>query len=261
MRLLYFDVDTLRADHLGCYGYHRATSPAIDAVAAEGVRFDNLYASDTPCLPSRSALCTGRFGIRNGAINHGGAAADPVIDGADRWFQSRHGLTSWARRMGFAGVRTVTISSFAERHSAFHWYAGFAEAYNPGLMGMETADQVISTALDWLRREPAVDAACAERFAAKAGSRPERGTTAYGGTMAVCAVTDLFAAVARAAGPDLTRRGFVDAAGSVGPIELPYGGPASLAPGKPDAADAMRPLVWTARCTCWLPVGGYVRVP
>jgi choline-sulfatase len=152
MRLLYFDVDTLRADHLGCYGYHRATSPAIDAVAAEGVRFDNLYASDTPCLPSRSALCTGRFGIRNGAINHGGAAADPVIDGADRWFQSRHGLTSWARRMGFAGVRTVTISSFAERHSAFHWYAGFAEAYNPGLMGMETADQVISTALDWLRR-------------------------------------------------------------------------------------------------------------
>ena len=109
--------------------------------------------------------------------------------------------------------------------------------------------------------EPAVDAACAERFAAKAGSRPERGTTAYGGTMAVCAVTDLFAAVARAAGADLTRRGFVDAAGSVGPLELPYGGPASLAPGKPDAADAMRPLVWTARCTCWLPVGGYVRVP
>src|SRR5215207_4199353 len=108
MRCIYFDVDTLRADHLGCYGYERATSPAIDALAADGVRFHNLYASDTPCLPSRSALSTGRFGIRNGAINHGGAAADPVPDGADRWFQSRHGLTSWARRMAMAGIRTVT---------------------------------------------------------------------------------------------------------------------------------------------------------
>ena len=32
MRLLYIDIDTLRPDHLGCYGYHRATSPNIDAL-------------------------------------------------------------------------------------------------------------------------------------------------------------------------------------------------------------------------------------
>ncbi len=36
MRILYIDVDSLRPDHLSCYGYHRQTSPHIDELAAEG---------------------------------------------------------------------------------------------------------------------------------------------------------------------------------------------------------------------------------
>ena len=47
MRLLYVDIDTLRADHLGCYGYHRNTSPSIDAIAQEQVWFDGA-ADNTP---------------------------------------------------------------------------------------------------------------------------------------------------------------------------------------------------------------------
>ena len=56
MRVLFIDIDTLRPDHLGCYGYHRRTSPAIDAVAADGIRFDRCYATDTPCPPAARAL-------------------------------------------------------------------------------------------------------------------------------------------------------------------------------------------------------------
>jgi choline-sulfatase len=152
MRLLYIDIDTLRADHLGCYGYLRNTSPNIDKVAASGILFGNVYASDTPCLPSRTALLTGRFGIHNGVVNHGGTDADPAIDGVTRQFHSRLHLDSFPNRLKQAGLKTVTVSSFAHRHSAFHWYAGFDEAYNVGKYGMETADEVYSVAAEWLRR-------------------------------------------------------------------------------------------------------------
>ena len=65
MRILFVDIDSLRPDHLSCYGYHRETSPNIDRVAKEGVRFMNCYATDTPCLPSRTALFSGQFGARD----------------------------------------------------------------------------------------------------------------------------------------------------------------------------------------------------
>ncbi len=153
MRLLYIDIDTLRSDHLGCYGYHRNTSPNIDRFAAGAMQFNNVYTSDAPCLPSRSALLTGRFGIHNGVVNHGGTDADPVIGGADRQFWSALQLTSFPTRLKRAGLKTATISSFAQRHSAFHWYAGFDEAQRvPGAFGLETADEVHALADDWLTR-------------------------------------------------------------------------------------------------------------
>jgi choline-sulfatase len=76
MRILYIDCDSLRPDHLGCYGYDRDTSPNIDRIADDGRRFTNYYASDVPCLPSRTALFTGQLGIHTGVVNHGGIAAD-----------------------------------------------------------------------------------------------------------------------------------------------------------------------------------------
>ncbi len=51
-----------------------------------------------------------------------------------------------------AGMWCTTISTFAERHSAFHWYAGFNEVYNVGTAGRERADEVAPVAIDWLRR-------------------------------------------------------------------------------------------------------------
>ena len=102
MRILYMDIDTLRADHLGCYGYCRDTSPNVDRIAAQGVRFDSCYISDAPCLPSRASLYTGRFGIHSGVVNHGGLAADLRLQGRERGF--RHGP---ARNSWIAALRTA----------------------------------------------------------------------------------------------------------------------------------------------------------
>lgn len=158
MRFLYIDIDTLRADHLGCYGYHRNTSPNIDALAAEGVRFDNVYASDVPCLPSRTALSTGMFGIRNGVVNHGGVASDLRAEGKRRAFFGALATNSWAAKFYWAGWHTASISSFPFRHSASWWNHGVMEAMN--LMrgfGGERADEVLPGALDWLDRRGAAD--------------------------------------------------------------------------------------------------------
>ncbi|HEY0736242.1 MAG TPA: sulfatase [Herpetosiphonaceae bacterium] len=152
MRLLYIDIDSLRPDHLGCYGYHRDTSPNIDALARRAVRFDNYYITDGPCLPSRTAMWSGRSGFHTGVVSHGGRAAQPAIEGAARGFRDRFGAGSWMSALRDAGLHTATVSSFGERHSAWHWYAGYNEIYNPGKGGLERADEVNAIALDWVRR-------------------------------------------------------------------------------------------------------------
>ena len=152
MRILYIDIDSQRPDHLGCYGYHRNTSPNIDAIVARGVRFDNYYVTDAPCLPSRTAMWSGRFGIHTGVINHGGAAADWANEGRGRGFRNSLGFTGWMRSLQLLGMKTVTVSPFGERHSAFHWYAGFNEIHNTGGGGLERADEIAPVAIDWIKR-------------------------------------------------------------------------------------------------------------
>ncbi len=157
MRILFLDLDTLRPDHLGCYGYARDTSPNMDRIARQGVRFDNYYCSDAPCLPSRAALVTGQCGLRNGIIGHGGTAADLRLEGPERAFRTsleQQGLWGLIRR---AGYRTVSVSPFAERHCAWWFNAGFLEMVNPGKGGMESAEEVSPAVMDWLGRNARTD--------------------------------------------------------------------------------------------------------
>ncbi len=150
MRVLYIDIDSLRPDHLSCYGYLRRTSPNIDALAAEGVRFNNCYATDTPCLPSRTALFSGRFGTSTGTVNHGGEYADLPLQGQSRKFRSdfaRDALGSTLRR---AGYHTAMISPFPNRHTSYQITFGFSETYDTGKGGQENADEMYPPAKRWL---------------------------------------------------------------------------------------------------------------
>lgn len=157
MRILFLDLDTLRPDHLGCYGYHRNTSPNIDRVAEKGVRFNNYYCSDAPCLPSRTALMSGRFGIHTGVVGHGGTAADMRLEGRERGFKDKLASESLPALLRSAGFRTISISPFAERHSSWTFYAGFNEIYNTGKSGGESAEEITPTVLKWIENNAKED--------------------------------------------------------------------------------------------------------
>jgi len=58
-RVLLVSVDTLRADHLSCYGYERETTPRLDALAAEGALFERTFSTTSWTLPSHLSMLTG----------------------------------------------------------------------------------------------------------------------------------------------------------------------------------------------------------
>lgn len=69
--VLLITVDTLRADHLAAYGYHLRTSPVIDRLAEDGVRFDQAYAAIPMTGPSHFSMFTGRYPQEHGARING----------------------------------------------------------------------------------------------------------------------------------------------------------------------------------------------
>ncbi|MEX0885570.1 MAG: sulfatase [Phycisphaeraceae bacterium] len=156
-RILYIDLDALTPSHLSCYGYARRTSPTIDAIAREGLRCTNVYVSDAPCLPSRTAFYSGRFGIQNGVVGHGGTAAQPKVEGRLRGFRDRFVDHGFAYRLQQAGYHTAMISPFGQRHAAHQFYAGFNEIHNTGRMGMEPAELVQPVVDRWLDQHAADD--------------------------------------------------------------------------------------------------------
>ncbi|HED64170.1 MAG TPA: hypothetical protein ENJ09_01320 [Planctomycetes bacterium] len=87
-----FVVDTLRADHLGCYGYSRATSPNLDAFAAEGIVFEGCRSQSTWTKPSTASILTGLYPSEHGADKEGAAM--------------REAVTSLAERLSAVGIRT-----------------------------------------------------------------------------------------------------------------------------------------------------------
>jgi arylsulfatase A-like enzyme len=90
-----FLIDTLRADRVGAYGHSRATTPNIDALAAEGVVFESAYAPAPWTLPSVVSLMTSTFPCEHGV----------VVDG----LQPSAALEPLAERLSAAGYATASF--------------------------------------------------------------------------------------------------------------------------------------------------------
>jgi arylsulfatase A-like enzyme len=77
-------IDTLRADHLGCYGYARPTSPHLDRFAASGAIFERAVAESPWTMPSHASLLTGLAPSRHGMLDDMSRLADAIPTLAER---------------------------------------------------------------------------------------------------------------------------------------------------------------------------------
>ena len=108
--VLLITLDTLRADHLGAYGYPRDTSPRLDALADESVLFERCLAPMATTLPSHTSMFTGV-----GPIEHGVLAN---LDGRFV-FERDASLVTLAEVLSGAGYDTgAFVSTFVLRASA-----------------------------------------------------------------------------------------------------------------------------------------------
>ena len=98
MNVILIVVDTLRADHLGCYGHGRDTSPALDALAAEGTLFESFWAPCIPTHPGFTTIFTGVHGVRHGIVSQGrrDAALPPEFQTLPTMLRGHRGLNTVA---------------------------------------------------------------------------------------------------------------------------------------------------------------------
>jgi arylsulfatase A-like enzyme len=136
-------VDTLRADHLGAYGYARDTSPQIDRFAARSRRYANAWAPAPWTLPSHAALLTGRDPLELGIADLRSALPDGVST-----------LAEWLGRAGYATAAFVDSRPRgfvgAERGFARGFDAFVHEPRRPGTAFRDDMAATVDAALEWL---------------------------------------------------------------------------------------------------------------
>jgi len=153
MRVLYIDLDCCRADHLGCNGYVRNTSPNIDSVAQQGVSFTRCYCSNSPCVPSRASVFSGRFGFNSGVVAHHGTGEAFRYGDIYRGHWRDMERPTLPMQLWQNGMKTVAFSCFHDRHNAWWYAAGWEELHTfTRKRGQERADEVNTAFLPWLRQ-------------------------------------------------------------------------------------------------------------
>jgi arylsulfatase A-like enzyme len=147
-------VDTLRADHLGAYGYERETSPNIDAFARESLLFEHAVAPMPMTLPSHVSLLTSSLPARDGVLSNFRYLQIPFVPG------DGEGLRSAAQLLADAGYATAAFTSASPLSHGTGIDAGFDvfEAPPPfdeaGESSRRDARASVERALRWLESAP-----------------------------------------------------------------------------------------------------------
>ena len=146
--IVLFTADTLRREHLGLYGYPRATSPRLDALARESVVFERAFAPMATTFPSHMTMLTGLYPHQHGHTSNRGAVRSP--------YEPAAGRLTLANALTAAGYRTGGFVSSAVLNERTGIGAGF-QTYDgpPPNKPTRTSDETVAKALEWLAAGPA----------------------------------------------------------------------------------------------------------
>ena len=118
-------MDTLRADHLSCYGYKPGTTPTLDALAERGLRFEQAYATSSWTWPSTASILTGLGWEEHGVFDEHACLLSPQIDCLAEALYERDFLTAgfacnpliskrWRFDQGFESFQDVRSFRFGK---------------------------------------------------------------------------------------------------------------------------------------------------
>lgn len=123
--IVFISVDTMRPDHLGCYGYPRRTSPHMDALAREGALFTQAIAPHIPTMPSHTTFYTGLHALAHKIAAHARKAKlDPHIPMLPQLLQ-RYGYATAA----VDSMVTISHGKGSWFARGYDYYAGYS--YQP----------------------------------------------------------------------------------------------------------------------------------
>ncbi len=150
LNVVLITIDTLRADHLGCYGYKQIKTPNIDALAAEGTRFDRAFAVVPVTLPSHSSIMTGTYPMLSGMHDFSGNKLSPL----------QPTLASVLKQAGYqtgAVIAAAVLDSRFGLNQGFDFYYDhfeFSRLDEVNLDAMERPGNVVAdVTLDWLKKD------------------------------------------------------------------------------------------------------------
>jgi len=130
-------IDTLRADHLGCYGYDLETSPFIDSLAAQGVLFETAIVQLPGTLPSHMSIFTGLYPEEHGVFPPDAVLAETIAT-----------LPEVFKRHGF---RTGGFTEGGYVDGSYGFARGFDTFRDHGEQGPRRVEQTFARGLDFLR--------------------------------------------------------------------------------------------------------------
>ena len=142
--LVLVTIDTLRADHVGAYGYARSQASFVDRLAQSGATFDRAYAAAPITLPSHATLMTGRYPPGHGSRDNGMHVSRTVPT-----------LATELKAHGFKTAAFVAAFPLDHQFGLDRGFDVYSDRLPRGPDGKQTnerpAAQVVNEAIDWLR--------------------------------------------------------------------------------------------------------------